>query len=209
MRKRTLTRASQKLSCKERKANKSEILPKTKYQNYMFWVKWRWSRELYFYASEDSICQAVASVKLWEMQFKDSSRSVSLETHIFAAIFLRFPTAPCFTVQTGQGLGVGWKYFRQNFSRKTFAALVCCVVSCVRRRHSNQTAGSVKSALLTQLFQFVGLVWFLVSRQNQTKPKQAKAGGTIEASGGFIKGGHETLMLYLRAAIGISLEEQC
>ena len=108
-----------------------------------------------------------------------------------------------------RGWGRGENISDWIFLAKLLAALVCCVVSCVRRRHSNQTAGSVKSALLTQLFQFVGLVWFLVSRQNQTKSKQEKAGGTIEASGGFIKGGHETLMLYLRAAIGISLEEQC
>ena len=106
------------------------------------------------------------------------------------------------------GAGGGVKIFPTEFFSQNFRCFVCCVVSCVRRRHSNQTAGSVKSALLTQLFQFIGLVWFL-ARQNQTKPKKEKAGGTIEASGGFIKGGHETLILYLRAAIGISLEEQC
>ena len=69
----------------------------------------------YFYAiyaiyASDSICQAFASEnKLFaaerEMQFKDSASGSFFETHIFAAIFLGFPTAPCFTVQTGQGLG--------------------------------------------------------------------------------------------------------
>ena len=52
--------------------------------------------------------------------------SGSFDSHIFAVIFLRFSMAPCFTVQTGQGL-LGEEIFcaSESFFGTLFAAEVC------------------------------------------------------------------------------------
>ena len=136
-------------------------------------------------------------------------QGASFETHIFSAIFLRFPTAPCFTVQTGQGLGGGLKFFGLPgaFFSQNFFAVECswfCALSIVWYTVKPDSRQCEKCPFCPQFCQF--LVWLGFVIVTKTKPNLncAKNGGNVV---------RWTLnpasqILYLRAAIGISLEQQ-
>ena len=76
--------------------------------------------------SRHCFCQAIAVAV--NRSWKICCWSESLMTHIFAAISLRFPTASCFTVQTGQRLGGIYlllKFFRKSLTCVWVSAVLC------------------------------------------------------------------------------------